>query len=86
VFRCSGFYYGVFNRLEHDGLLDVDKPKHLALLQYVFLPRINQHLREFQNGWNYHPVSTEHNHSPMQLLVMNLPPSSQDMLPSQVCN
>ena len=32
-----------------------------------FLPRINASLQCFQRAWNNHPLSTERNHSPMQL-------------------
>ena len=36
-------------------------------LHYVFLPRINSSLKSFQLAWNHHLLSTEQNHSPMQL-------------------
>ena len=42
---------------------------HRCALQYVYLPRINQSLQVFREGWNYHRIRTEHNLSPHQLFV-----------------
>ena len=62
----------VFLVLERSGALDVSNELHLACLHYVFLPRINQHLEKFCEGWNNHPLSTEKNMSPNQLWIHGL--------------
>ena len=62
-------YLTVFLVLERSGALDVSNELHLACLHYVFLPRINQHLEKFCEGWNNHALSTEKNRSPNQLLI-----------------
>ena len=38
-------------------------------LHYVFLPRINKCMADFQESWNHHSLSTEGNRSPYQLFV-----------------
>ena len=65
-------YLTVFLVLERSGALDVSNELHLACLHYVFLPRINQHLEKFCEGWNNHPLSTEKNMSPNQLWIHGL--------------
>ena len=42
---------------------------HRYALQYVYLPRINQSLKVFKEGWNHHSIRTEHHLSPYQLFV-----------------
>eukprot|EP00794_Sanderia_malayensis_P001106 gene1106-451_t len=39
---------------------------HTYALSFVFLPRINRHLKLFTDGWNEHPLRTEGNMSPIQ--------------------
>ena len=70
---CTSFFYHVFMFLEDEGYLDISKEMHLFALHYVYLPRVNCHLQEFSNGWERHPISTEHNKSPLQLWF-TLPP------------
>jgi len=53
-------------------------------LHYVYLPRINLQLEDFMNAWNSHPLSTEGNKTPQQLMLINLPPPEYDMIMSQV--
>ena len=65
-------YLTVFLVLGHSGVLDVSNELHLACLHYVFLPRINQHLEKFCEGWNNHPLRTEKNKSPNQLWIHGL--------------
>ena len=65
-------YLTVFLVLERSGALDVSNELHLACLHYVFLPRINQHLEKFCEGWNNHPLSTEKNMLPNQLWIHGL--------------
>lgn len=42
---------------------------HIYALHYVYLPRINQALKQFCDGWNEHGIRTAHNKSPCQLFV-----------------
>ena len=42
---------------------------YLFALHYVYVPRINQALLFFKDGWNNHGIRTEHNQSPNQLFV-----------------
>ena len=41
-------------------------------LHYVFKPRINQHLEQFVNGWDNHPIRTARNRTPNQLWMIGL--------------
>ena len=36
-------------------------------LHYIFLPRVNRMLRNFQEGWNHHGIRTSGHLSPQQL-------------------
>lgn len=66
------FYYGLFYHLESTGILDPNSDVHLFCLQYVYLPRINQHLSTWKGAWNMHPLRTESNHTPLQLWTRGL--------------
>ena len=63
----SSTYVAVFEEMEQQGILSADNESDLFCLHYIFLPRINASLKDFQSAWNCHPLSTEHNRSPMQL-------------------
>lgn len=65
--------------MEDDGILNPDDPRQLKLLHRIFLPRIDGHLKEFANGWNSHPISTEGNFTPNQLMLMHLHPRELDL-------
>ena len=68
TFRCVGqFYYALFYDMEDCGLLDGDCEKDMFALHYVFLPRINNQLRQFVSAWNNHPLRTENGLTPLQL-------------------
>lgn len=84
AYGVATVYYNVFNWLENNNILNVDNPKHLATLQKVFLPRIRRSLESFKNAWNYHPISSECNYTPRQLMLMHLPPQELDIHISQV--
>jgi hypothetical protein len=62
------YYKGMFELLEADGM-DVENKLHMYVLQYMFMTRINQDLDVFKHAWNSHPIRTEHNRSPYQLLT-----------------
>ena len=38
-------------------------------LHYVYLPRIQESLQSFKQGWNHHALSTEGGWSPIQLFT-----------------
>lgn len=61
------FYY-----VEYNDLLGPVNEKHLFVLHYVFLPRINKAIEEFENAWNHHGVRTEREMTPDQLLTMGM--------------
>lgn len=67
---CIYIYYCVFYFLEESGDLDVSDNVDLFSLHYVFLPRINEHLRIFASSWNDHPIRTVRNKTPNQLWIM----------------
>ena len=59
------------HELEDDGILDIDDELHMKILHYVFVPRLNDALEKFRQGWNDHPLSSEHDNTPNQLFVIN---------------
>ena len=65
-------FYKLFYYMEHHDLLDPMNEKHLYALHYVFIPRINRALSEFQQGWNHHPIRTSHHKSPHQLFTAGI--------------
>lgn len=68
MYRCVGStYYTLFHRMEASGILDPNSELDLFVLQYVFLPKINQALHEFASAWNHHPRRTERNWSPKKI-------------------
>ena len=60
-------YSEVFQDLEQTGALNCENEADIFVLHYIFIPRINNSLKLFQEGWNSHPLSTENNKSPRQL-------------------
>ena len=68
--RCvTSVYYRLSYHLEQLGALDPLNELHVYALHYVFIPRIQKSLKEFNNGWNNHAVRTESHYSPHQLFV-----------------
>ena len=51
-------FYRLFYFLEQHGLLDPLNEVHLFALHYVYMPRLNQALKTFQDGWNHHGIRT----------------------------
>ena len=69
VFRCVlSVFYHLFYFLEDEGKLDPSCDIDLFCLHYVYIPRINQALDSFRNGWNNHAVRTEHSLTPAQMM------------------
>ena len=68
VFRCvCHIFCYIFYALEQSGLLDIENSVQLFCLHYVFLPRINEALKEWMCCHNNHPLSTPHNWSPNKI-------------------
>ena len=63
------FFNSIFHSLEEDGQLDPLNETHLLALHLVFKDKINNSLNEFVNQWQHHPLSSEHNLSPLQLFT-----------------
>lgn len=76
---CLLIYYNIFNRMEEMGLLDIDDQVHLFCLHYIFLPRINGSLKQFQDAWNNHPLSSVSQLSPNQLWISGSHPNESDL-------
>ncbi len=62
-------YYRLFYYLESLSLLDPINEFHLYCLHYVYLPRINKSIEQFQSGWNHHGIRTAGNMSPHQIFT-----------------
>lgn len=71
-------FRNIFLFLENHGVLDVANEVHLHCLHLVYIPLINNALREFKDQWNSHPVTTEENYSPRQLWVQGMMQHIQD--------
>jgi hypothetical protein len=69
---CLVLFYHLFYQMEDDLLLNIDNDIHLFCLHYVFIPRINNAINQFIDGWNFHPLSSMNNMSPMQLWISGL--------------
>eukprot|EP00111_Clytia_hemisphaerica_P014281 TCONS_00042060-protein len=80
---CLSYYYCAFQYLEQNDFLDISSWKHLYLLHYIFLPRLNKSLGSFWDAWNHHPISTARNKTPMQLWltgIVNYCPNQPDQV------
>jgi hypothetical protein len=58
--------------LEAEGVLDPTNDCDLFVLHHVFVPRINKSLTEFSRAWNAHPLRTERNWTPQQIMANSL--------------
>ena len=67
--KVTIFYADMFRLLEKDGL-DISNTWHLFALQYLFLPRIQDELNQFQEIWNNHKITGEKNKTPLQLMAL----------------
>jgi len=68
----TGLYHSLFFYLENIGLLDPSNELHLFCLHYVFMPRINRHLRLWRSAWVKHPMRSERNMTPQMLWTAGL--------------
>ena len=68
VHRCvTSIFTDVFRKMEQDQVLDPLNEVDLYCLHYIYLPRINRSISEFQESWNNHGLSSEGAMSPHQL-------------------
>ena len=67
--NVTSTYVAVSSELESSGILNPLNDSDLYCLYYIFLSRINQTLKYFQNPWNSHSLSTESKISPKQLFT-----------------
>ena len=63
-------FKSLFMYMEEEDILDPLNDVHLLSLHLVYIPRINQALREFMNQYNDHPIRSEHNYTPRQLFCL----------------
>ena len=62
-------FHGIFTSMEDIGILDPINETDLWCLHYSFCGIINQKLKAWVNAWIRHPLSSEHNQTPIQLWV-----------------
>lgn len=53
-------------------MLDVDNDIDVWCLHYIYLPKLNNHLKTWRESWVYHPLRTEANKTPMQLWISGM--------------
>lgn len=61
----------LFYSLERSGMLDIENRIHVAALHFVYIPRINAILEALKGCHNNHPIRTEGNKTPLQLIERN---------------
>lgn len=69
---CTILFYNLFYFMENDNILNVNNELHIFCLHYIYIKRINHALQMFMDAWNNHPLSTEHNLTPVQLWISGL--------------
>ena len=67
----SALYIDLFRYLEENKLLDSLNEVDLLALHFVYLPRINASLAEFQRQWNCHGIRTANHQTPLALWHTN---------------
>ena len=88
VYRCvCSTYHDLFYTMEATGILDPSDDADLFLLHSIYLSRINKSLLDFARAWNHHPIRTERNWSPRQIMFNSLIQESDaqgniEMIPS----
>ena len=58
-----------YKKFEKSGM-SIDDDWHLYVLHYLFLPRIQEELNDFESAWNNHQASSERNQTTLQILVL----------------
>ncbi|OQV22368.1 hypothetical protein BV898_03864 [Hypsibius exemplaris] len=65
----SNFFRSLFIKMEQEAILDPSDAIQLFCLHFIFLPRINQALTSFLEGWNRHSLRTEQYQTPRQVFL-----------------
>jgi hypothetical protein len=65
------YYRILFTYIEEILQVNVSDDSIIFIFQYLFLSALNSDLLKFQSSWNNHPLRTEHNRTPHQLLYDN---------------
>lgn len=68
----TSHFADTFRQLENENILDPLNEVDLYCLHYIYMPRICKALKEFQQSWNNHKLSTEGNKTPLQLFFEGL--------------
>jgi hypothetical protein len=76
--QVEHYYIELFDFFEREIQVNFDLIDHVFIIHYLYIPQINEALRNFQMTWNAHQLSTEHNASPEQLFYGNINISSDD--------
>ena len=63
------YYMTLFSTFEKEGL-SVGNEWHIFTLQYMFMNRIQENLDVFKSFWNNHPIESERNRTPVQLILL----------------
>eukprot|EP00794_Sanderia_malayensis_P001484 gene1484-1641_t len=83
----ASIFYELFSVMEEVGILDPISDADMWCLHYAFLAQINYCLREWVKSWLWHPLSSEHNKTPLQLWIEgNLFSETCDVAPLLVDN
>ena len=61
------YFYYLFYALEDSGNLNIEDPTNMFALHFVFLPRLNKALHEYQETFNHHGIRTANSWSPYQM-------------------
>jgi hypothetical protein len=60
----------LFASYEREGF-NINNVCHIFTLQYMFMPRIQEDLDNFKLYWNNHPLATENNRTPLQMILLH---------------
>lgn len=82
VHRSVLHFAETFQGLESEGILDTLNDADMFSLHFVFLPRINKCVHDFQESWNNHALSTEGNMTPYQLFAEGMRTATHLNMPS----
>lgn len=70
VYRCVlSLFYQLFYFLEDTNKLDPTSDVDLFCLHYIYVPKINNALKMFTDGWNSHALTTEHSMTPSHMFT-----------------
>lgn len=76
----SSIYYHVLHNVEEDSPHEPANGTHLFCAQHVFVPRIQEDLDTFTDGWNTHSLGMEHYLTSNQLWEMGMIQSPVSLL------